>query len=68
MRRKKLLQLCESWEQQARNQFIAAEYETTELGRRALNYGAMINYNVAQDLRKAIQPKFRLSFMLRHGA
>lgn len=64
MRKRKLIKLCESWLFQARKRFEAAELEETELGRRALEHGAMIYFNAAEDLMNIIQPKFGFSLLL----
>ena len=68
MNKRKLITLCEAWEFQAKKQFQAAEYEETELGRRALEYGGMIYYNVSNELRAAIHPQlqFGLFFNIFH--
>ncbi|MBU8910680.1 MAG: hypothetical protein KOO65_05370 [Desulfobacterales bacterium] len=61
----KLLNLCSYWEKQAKKRFQAAEGETSEIGRRALEHGAIIHYNHAQELRAAMHPKFSFDFIFK---
>lgn len=65
MRKRKLLDLCESWERQAGKRFYAARYEKTELGKACLENGAMIHANVASELRDAMKPKFRAHLLFK---
>jgi len=61
----KLIALCFTWEKQAKKRFQLAESETDMQGKRLLEHGAMINYNHAQELRRALYPKFSLDFIFK---
>ena len=65
MRKKKLLQLCEEWEHEARARLRSREEEKSEYGRKSLMSGAVIYYNTSQQLRAAIKPKFNFDLLLK---
>ena len=58
MKKEKLISLCDYWENQAKKRFAAAEKESFVSGKRCLEHGAVIYFNVAQELRSAIHSKF----------
>lgn len=68
--RKKLLALCESWEQDAKYRWRLSEVcdekkEGPITVKRAFESAAKIYNNNAVDLRAAIQPKFSFEFLFK---
>lgn len=47
--------IIENIEQRARAAFKAAEQEENEQGRRLIEHGAMCQFNIVQELRRAIK-------------
>jgi len=63
IRKRKLIELSDSWLFQAKKRFQAAA-EETGFEKRGLEHGAIIYYTVANELRDAIQPKRSSRFLL----
>ena len=65
IRKKKINALYDSWMLQAKKRFDTADHEKTELGKRALNNGAFIHYNLAQELKSLAQSKFIFNLLFK---
>lgn len=67
---KKLLELCESWEQEARNRWRSSlicdeKKEGPVTVKQAFQSTAIICWNHSNELRSAIQPKSRFDFLFK---